>query len=384
MKKIVSFLLVMIIPLFFCPVTILAAAEPAITAPSAILIDAKTGQVLYEKNADDKLPPASITKIMTMLIAVEKIEAGELSLSDPVTVSAYAANMGGSQLYLEAGEVRTVEELFYGIAVESGNDAATALAEHIGGSIDGFVALMNARAAELGMTNTHFCDACGLTEEGHYTTARDIATMSAELLKHDLVYTFTTTWMKDIYVGKNNDVLRTLVNTNKLISQTTYVDGIKTGYSSFAKYCLSATAQRGDLRLISVVLGVDDSAVRFTDAKALLDFGFANYSAEYIFSQGDAVGQVHVYNAKEPQTDLIAAQDIYKLVPANESLEYETEIILNQETLYAPIEEGESVGIFKIIYANGETAETELIIKDKVDKISWFGFFREISAYLLP
>jgi D-alanyl-D-alanine carboxypeptidase (penicillin-binding protein 5/6) len=140
------------------------------------LIDAKTGQVLYEKNADDKLPPASITKIMTMLIAVEKIEAGELSLSDPVTVSAYAANMGGSQLYLEAGEVRTVEELFYGIAVESGNDAATALAEHIGGSIDGFVALMNAHAAELGMTNTHFCDACGLTEEGHYTTARDIAT----------------------------------------------------------------------------------------------------------------------------------------------------------------------------------------------------------------
>jgi D-alanyl-D-alanine carboxypeptidase (penicillin-binding protein 5/6) len=161
------------------------------------------------------------------------------------------------------------------------------------------------------------------------------------------------------------------------------VDGIKTGYSSFAKYCLSATAQRGDLRLISVVLGVDDSAVRFTDAKALLDFGFANYSAEYIFSQGDAVGQVHVYNAKEPQTDLIAAQ-VFTSWSGERIAEYETEIIFNQETLYAPIEEGESVGIFKIIYANGETAETELIIKDKVDKISWFGFFREISAYLLP
>ncbi len=384
MKKTISILLVLLISLFFCPLKVLAAPDPVVSAPSAILVDAKTGQVLYEKNADDKLPPASITKIMTMLIAVEKMEAGELSLEDQVSVSAYAANIGGTRLFLEPGEVRTVEELFYGIAVESGNDASTALAEHIGGSIEGFVALMNARAAELGMTNTHFSDACGLAEENHYSTARDISIMSMELLKHEMIFLYTKTWMKDVYVGKNGDVLRTLVNTNKLISQTNYVDGIKTGYSSFAKYCLSATAQRGQLRLISVVLNVDDSAVRFENAKALLDYGFANYSAEYIFSQGDTVGQVHIYNAKQTETDLIAAQDVYKLVPAGESFDYETEIVLNRDVLYAPIEPGETIGTLKIVYSNGDTAETTLVVKEKVEKISWFGFFKKISGYRLP
>lgn len=383
MKKYIALLLIVFMSLFFCPLKVFAA-EPAITAPSAILIDAKTGQVLYEKDADVKLPPASITKIMTMLIALEKIDANELSLTDEVSISAYAANIGGSRLFLEPGEVRTVEELLYGIAVESGNDAATALAEYIGGSIDGFVTMMNNRASELGMTNTHFSDACGLTEENHYSSARDISIMSAELLKHDMIYLFTSTWMIDVYVGKNNDVLRTLVNTNKLLSQTTYVDGIKTGYSSFAKYCLSATAQKGQLRLICVILAVDNSDVRFSESKMLLDYGFANFTAQYIVSQGDTVGQVHIYNAKTSDVDLIVSQDVYKLISAGETCDYESEIVLDQSALYAPVNEGETIGTFKIVYSNGETAEVALQVKTNVEKISWFGFFREISGFLLP
>ena len=380
----IFFVLVMIIGIF--PIKVRAETiQPEISAPSAILIDSKTHEVLYEKNADEKLHMASITKIMTMLIAMERLESGEMNLEDKVTVSSYAASMGGSQLFLEAGEVRSVDELLYGIAIESGNDAATALAEHMGGgSLDNFLVIMNNKAKELGMTNTNFADACGLADTNHYSSARDISVMSSELLKYEKIYDYISTWTKEIYIGKNNDVLRTLVNTNKLISQTTYIDGIKTGYSSAAKYCLSATAEGGDMRLICVILAEEDSSTRFADAKALIDYGIANYSGEYIVKSGDVVGQIPVINSELGKTDLVAAEDVYILKSnTQDDKEFTQEIITSNDVLYAPIQQGDAAGILKVNVSDGNVYEIPLLVKESSDKISWFVFYKRIASYFL-
>ena len=278
MKKIIS---VLLCTLLIVPLAIPVYAEETdtltntLSAKSAILMEMSSGQVLMEKNADEKLPPASITKIMTLLLVMESLDEGKITLEDRVTASREASSKGGSQIWLKEGEVMTVHELIKATAVASANDASTALAEYIAGDEISFVALMNKKAAELGMTNTNFENCSGLddTAENHYTTARDIGIMSCELMKHEKIKEYTTIWMDSLRNGETE-----LVNTNRLIRFYEGATGLKTGTTSKAGYCISATANREGMELVAVVLGSDNSTERFEDAKKLLNWGFANYS----------------------------------------------------------------------------------------------------------
>jgi len=249
-----------------------ALVNSGIPCESAILVEQTTGRTLFEKNVDEPLPPASITKVMTLLLTVEAIDRGDLALDDVVSCTAHAASMGGSQIWLAAGEEMTVDELLRAAAIASANDAACALAEHLAGSEEAFVAAMNERAAELGMENTHFENCTGLDAEGHLTTARDISILSREPLRHPLITQYTTVWMDTLRGGATE-----LVNTNKLVRYYEGTTGLKTGTTADAKYCLAASAERDGLALVAVVLGAPTGSERFGAARGLLDYGFANY-----------------------------------------------------------------------------------------------------------
>lgn len=275
MKKFFCVLLVLALTaLRFFPETV--RAEPEISAPSAVLMEESTGEILYEKNADEQRSPASITKIMTLLLIFDELEKGNIHLEDEVTTSAYAKSMGGSQVFLEEGEKQTVETLIKCIVVASGNDASVAMAEYIAGSEADFAARMNERAEELGLAGTHFEDCCGLTDSpGHYTTARDVAVMSRELiLCYPQVLEYSSIWMEDItHVTAQGSKPFTLSNTNKLIKSYSGCLGLKTGSTDAAGYCVSAVAARDDLTMIAVIMGAPDHKVRFQDAASLLDYG---------------------------------------------------------------------------------------------------------------
>jgi D-alanyl-D-alanine carboxypeptidase (penicillin-binding protein 5/6) len=252
----------------------------SLTAQSAVLMEPSTGTVLYKKDMHKKLRPASITKIMTLLLIFEAIEDGSIDLTDTVTVSAYAASMGGSQVFLEEGETQTVDTLIQCISIASANDACVAMAEYIAGSEEEFVSRMNQKAAELGMEDTHFVNCCGLDTDGHLTCAYDVALMSRELItKHPQIFDYCTIWQTDItHVTKKGSTPFTLTNTNKLIRQYEYATGLKTGSTSLAKYCVSATAKKDGISLIAVVMAASDYKVRFTDAATMLNYGFSNVS----------------------------------------------------------------------------------------------------------
>ncbi|MDR2520054.1 MAG: D-alanyl-D-alanine carboxypeptidase [Eubacteriaceae bacterium] len=381
MKKSLSALsgaLILSIALYAPAPAFAAAAAISIdnlSAVGAILIDAKSGEVLFEKNSHEKREPASVTKVMTMLLVMEAIDRGELDFQDPITVSEEAAKTGGTQLYLETGEVRTVEELLYGVAVESANDAANALAAHLGGTVSEFIDMMNSRASELGMSDTHFNSACGLHAEGHYTSANDIAVMSRELLKHPKILEFTDTWMKDVYVGKGNSVKRTLANTNKLISRLDYIDGLKTGYTSEAGHCISATGEVDGLRLICVLMGSKDSETRFREATALMQWGYSQYKANYPVKAWEPIGTAHVFNAKNQTLNVTVSKDAYKLTKKSEAPEYEIVTDINNKKLSAPIKAGEKVGTV-YIKREGELIETmDAIAAEDAAKCSYFEYF---------
>jgi D-alanyl-D-alanine carboxypeptidase (penicillin-binding protein 5/6) len=264
------------------PVLVYAKPEMAeLQSPSAILMEPSTGQIVYEKNADERKSPASITKIMTLLVIFDKLEAGNIKLDDEVVTSAYAKSMGGSQVFLEEGEIQTVDTLLKCIAVASGNDACVAMAERIAGSETEFVKMMNERAVLMGLENTHFCDCSGLSDsDDHYTSARDVALMSRELItKYPQIYQYSTIWMEDItHVTKKGTETFTLSSTNKLLKQYPFTTGLKTGSTDKAKYCLSATASYNGMDLIAVIMGAPDPATRFGEAKIMLEYGFANCS----------------------------------------------------------------------------------------------------------
>ena len=278
MKKLIS----IILSLSLLAVVIPASAEDVATsAKASILIEQETGRVLQEKEADTKLPIASVTKIMTMLLIMEEIDGGRLTLADEVTVSEYAMSMGGSTMFLEAGEVLTVSDMLKGIAVASANDGCVAMAEHISGSTEAFISLMNKRAKELGMNNTNFVNTNGLDADGHYSSARDVAIMARELCKHEKIFDYTTIWTDSLRDGKFE-----LANTNKLVRFYRGATGLKTGSTDLAGCCLCASATRDGLSLISVVLGAPTSKERFADASGLLDYGFANYRVVRPVSKG--------------------------------------------------------------------------------------------------
>ncbi|MBE6550689.1 MAG: D-alanyl-D-alanine carboxypeptidase [Ruminococcaceae bacterium] len=337
---------------------------------SAILMEPTTGTVLFEKNADEPLPIASVTKVMTMLLIMEAVDSGQLSYSDIITVSENAASMGGSQAYLEVGEQISCKDLLKALAVSSANDAAVALAEHIGGSVESFLVRMNERAAELGMTGREFVNVTGLDDsEVHYLSARDVAVMSAELMKHEGIKEFTTIWQDSIRDGKFG-----LANTNKLIRFYPGATGLKTGYTSKAKFCLSATAKKNGLELVAVVLRGETSDARFADAKAMLNYGFANYA--FYTPSTELPENVKVCGGKldsvkltcDRRGILVKKGDIAKIT--------EEANIISQLT--APVDTRQSAGSL-IIKLDGKVLEERPILTEHdVERLSFGDILREI------
>ncbi|MDR5658167.1 D-alanyl-D-alanine carboxypeptidase family protein [Serpentinicella sp. ANB-PHB4] len=342
-----------------------------VDARAAILIDASTRTVLYEKNIHEALPPASITKIMTMLLAMEALEEEKISLDDQVVVSERASKMGGTQLYLEPGEIKTIEELMKGIAIRSSNDACVAIAEFISGSEELFVQKMNDRAKELGMENTTFKNTNGLPEEGHVTSAYDIALMSKELLKHETVMVWLNTWMDEVVVGTKKQSTQQLVNTNKLIRSYKGANGLKTGYTSEAKHCLSASATRGNNSFIAVVLGAPTSPIRFSESAKLLDYGFANYNTIEIAKKGESLGNVTVDKGKNSSISSTVEDDIYMLVKKGEEQSMEKEIVL-KDNIYAPIKKGDKIGEIIITMDGKEVKKANIVSNESVERSSIF------------
>ena len=336
-----------------------------------MLMEQTTGQVLFEQNADEKLPPASITKVMTMLLVMEAIDAGRLSLEDKVTCSPHANSMGGTQIWLEIGEQMTVHELLKAVATVSANDAAVALAEHLAGSEEGFAELMNQRAAQLGMENTHFVNASGLDAEGHLTTARDIAIMSCELMKHPKVTEYTTIWMDSLRDGKTQ-----LVNTNKLVRFYKGATGLKTGTTDGAGHCLSATATRGNLSLVAVTLGSASGDERFSNTRALLDYGFANYDAVTTPDISDQLTPIKVLGGVEESVQPVYDCPPVIIVPKGGKDTISQEVTL-AESLKAPVDQGQKVGTVVVLVDKVKAGEYTLRAEKEVpamDLARAFGF----------
>lgn len=344
-------------------------------ANSAILMDADTGTLMFEKNADEKLPPASITKIMSMLLIMEALDEGKIALEDKVSTSEYAASMGGSQIFLEPGEEMSVNDMLKGIAMASGNDATVAMAEKIAGSEEMFVQMMNEKAKELGMANTNFMNTNGLPSDNHYTTAKDIAIMSRELLKHEEITNYTSKYQD--YLRQDTDDPFWLVNTNKLVRFYQGADGLKTGYTSEAKFCLSATAKRGNLRVIAVVLGEPDTKTRNKEVTQLFDYAFSQYTNYPIYKVGDALGTAKIEKGRETQLEL-TAQDQYSVLLKKgdaASKELRHELVLDNK-LKAPVKVGQPIG--KLVVYNGDKVLKEFVITSPKDvaKASWWDMFK--------
>lgn len=346
-------------------------------AKSCMLVEQSTGEVLYEDNADERLPIASVTKIMTMLLIMEEIDGGRLSYDDQVTVSENAMSYGGSTMFLETGEVLSVSDMLKGIAVASANDGAVAMAEHIAGSETAFVERMNEKAAELGMTNTHFVNANGLDDEGHYSSARDVALMSRALLEHRDITKYTSIWTDELRDGKFK-----LANTNKLIRFYTGANGLKTGSTSQALCCLSASAERDGMELIAVVLGSPTSAKRFSSAKALLDYGFANYRLTTLSSEGETVCDAEVANSVNKTVAGTAAETKTLLESKTEQGEIEKRVYID-DGLSAPVKAGERIGTMEFVRNEKVLGSTEIVAAADAEKKSIIMIMRDIvTGYL--
>ncbi|SDM89632.1 D-alanyl-D-alanine carboxypeptidase family protein [Acetanaerobacterium elongatum] len=364
-----------------CP-TVMADNAPQalpvdVPAPSAILIDGISGEVLFEKNADEQMPPASVTKIMTLLLTMEAIDAGKMKLEDMVSVSEHASSMGGSQIWLEVGEQMSVNDLLKATAISSANDASVALGENISGSEDTFVALMNQRAKELGMNNTVFKNASGLDEDGHVTTARDIAIMSKELLSHPLIKQYSTVWMDTLRGGETS-----LVNTNKLVRFYEGTTGLKTGTTDSAGYCLSASAERNGLSLISVVMGAKTSEERFASARTLLDYGFANWQVYTPKPLEKPVEPVKVVNGTEStvavESHPMAAVVIKK--GQEQDIEYKVEVV---KDVQAPVALGQTLGRVVLYIGDKEIGSYPLTAVKYVGKLTFWVALQMLWANML-
>ena len=357
-----------------------AAEDYAPGAKSAILMDFATGEVLFEKNADEVLAPASMTKIGSMLLIMEAIDNGNLSLDDDVTISENAASMGGSQVYLQAGETYKVKELLKGIAVASGNDAVVAMAEKISGTVSDFVARMNERAKELGAVNTHFVNPHGLDAEDHYTTAYDMALMAFELLKHPTILEYTSIY--EDYLQKNDGSSIWLVNTNKLVRFYDGVDGLKTGFTATAGYCLTATAKKNNLRLISVVMGAETSDKRSSDTTSLLNYGFNTYKTHVVLTTKDSLGVKRVENGVVEQADIVLTQDYVKLLKQTDA-KPNYSFNVSVDSLVAPLKKGDIVGKVSVVDETGSVIDTlDVTLKEDIPKVNWWQAFLKNLKHL--
>ena len=350
-------------------------------AKSVILIDQDTGTVIFEKSSHTQLPPASITKIMTMLLIMEALDSGQITLNDKVRVSEYAASMGGSQIFLEEGEEMTVNELLKGIALASGNDAAVAMSEYIAGSEEAFVNLMNKRAQELGLKDTFFQNSNGLPESKHYTSAYDIAIMSRELLKYEKITEYTGLYQD--YLRKGSDNPFWLVNTNRLVRFYNGVDGLKTGYTNEAKFCLAATAKRGSLRVIVVVMGEPSSKIRNKEVSQLLDYAFNQYKNEVIYQKDQIITEIRVNKGKEPKVNAVAPQQISLLLKKNEKIEeYQQNINLEKE-VKAPVKQGDKLGTLETVKEGQVISTIPLVAGSDVLKANLWDMIKITSKQFL-
>ena len=363
----------------FFPIMVNAENETSLApkAKSAIMIEATTGDIIFEKNADEKLPPASMTKIMSMLLIIESIEKGVIAWDEMVTVSENASGMGGSQILLETGEEMSVEDLFKGIAIASGNDAVVALAEKIAGTEEMFVDMMNEKAKKLGLTNTNFKNPHGLDEVNHYSTARDMSTMARELVKHKKVLEYTSIY--ETYLRENLDTKVWLVNTNKLVRFYDGIDGLKTGYTKGAGYCLTATANKNNMRLIAVVMGEETSQLRNSEITSMMDYGYAQYSLETLLDTDSILGKVEVDKGINRYVEVVPKENITflnKKVAAKKNATYKVKM----DSVKAPVKVGDVVGTIYVYEEDDVIRKVPVTVKERVDKIGIIGlFFRNLG-----
>lgn len=390
-KKIDQIIAVVMILVMLCGNVVLAedgtpqnvtsgSAAVSLSSPSAILMEASTGTVLFEKNPDEVRSPASITKIMTLLLTFEALEKGRIKLEDEVSTSAYAKSMGGSQVFLEEGEIQTVDTLIKCITVASGNDASVAMAEYIAGSEAEFVNQMNEKAAQLGMTNTHFIDCCGLSSDSeHHTTARDVAIMSRELItKYPQIYEYTKIWMEDItHVTRQGSKNFTLSSTNKLLKQYQWTTGLKTGSTSTAKYCFSATASKDGIDLIAVIMGAPDFKVRFSEARSLLEYGFA-MTRLYVDENKDALGSISITGGKTEQIPVEPKGAFRYLDTTGADFSQIEKSYQYMEGVTAPIEKGAEVGYINYSLAGKEIGKIPIIASESVEKAYFIDYFKKV------
>ena len=380
MGKLKRFLVFLLCMTLFPGNVLPVRAATEITAPSAILLEASTGQVIYEKNATERRSPASITKIMTLLLIFEALSEGKVSLQDEVVTSAHAKSMGGSQVFLEEGETQTLETMIKCIVIASGNDASVAVAEHIAGSEADFVEKMNAKATELGMVDTHFEDCCGLTDsDGHYTTAKDVAIMSRELtVKYPEVFTYTRIWMEDItHVTRRGSSTFTLSSTNKLLKWYQWTTGLKTGSTAKAKFCISATASKDGMDLIAVIMGAADPKERFHDAEKLLNYGFS-VSNLYVDENKEPLPQMRVEGGVEESVSLHYAEEFRYLDVTGRDLSAVEKELKLPESVKAPVTEGETAG--QAVYRIGgeEIGRIAVLYDASVEKAGFGDYFKKV------
>lgn len=343
-------------------------------AKSAILIERDTGEILYSKDPHEQLPPASLTKIMTLLIIMEEIEAGNLKKNEFVSVSEYAASMGGSQIFLEAGEKMSVDDLLKAIAIASGNDASVALAEKISGSESAFVKRMNDKANELGLENTKFGNVTGLPGKDHYSTAHDLAIISKELLAYEDITNYTSIYEDYLRQGEENEFW--LVNTNRLVRFHDDIDGLKTGYTKEAKFCLSATAERDNMRVISVIMGAESSKDRNKMTVDLLDYGFNQYEAKKIYAKGRPITKLKHFKGNQNEVDVVTKEPISIVGKKGKLQDNITEKIIMDEQLTLPLIKGQKVGKIQLKIGKETVYETDLILEEDIKPASFLTLWK--------
>lgn len=387
-KRIITWvLLLMLITAEICPVKIQGAVQstPEISAPGAVLMEPSTGTVLYEKNGEEQRSPASITKIMTLLLIFEALEDGQITLEEEVVTSAYAKSMGGSQVFLEEGEKQTVETLIKCIVVASGNDASVVMAEHLAGSEEEFVKRMNEKAGELGMIHTQFEDCCGLTDsEEHYTTASDVAIVSRELItRFPRILEYSSIWMENIiHRTAQGEKEFCLTNTNKLIRSYEGCVGLKTGSTSVAKYCVSAVAQRGEMTLLAVVMGAPDAKVRFKDAAALLDYGFGKCNL-YLDENRKNPDPVPIKGGVKAEVACRYTGEFRYLDTEGKNLSQMEKKIVYMKNLQAPVKKGDIVGEAQYLLDGKVVGKTDIVAAKSVKKAGLWDYIKHIRKRMI-
>src|SRR5699024_2344954 len=349
-------------------------------AKSAILIERDTGEILFDKNAHQKLSPASMTKIMTLLLVMEAIDKGNLTLNEMIRVSERASSMGGSQVFLEAGEEMSVEDLLKAIAIASGNDASVALAERLAGSEEAFVKMMNDKAKELNLENTKFQNSSGLPADDHYSTSYDMAVISKELLKYETITDYTSIYEDYLRKGEENEFW--LVNTNKLVRFYSGVDGLKTGYTNEAKYCLAATAKRDDMRVIAVVMGSDTVKERNATISQMLDYAFNHFETKKLFDKGDTITSIRLLKAENKNIPIVASESVSTLYKKGESIDDITQMVELNETFDLPLQIGDQVGTLTVKQGDEMLSETPLTVDQQVNEATYFTLLKRAMQSL--